>query len=94
MQLSQEQAHLDQVLALSLGDEWLQLGGGEGVHEAGLGDDQQQDLGTGEDRQFVCLSQEDWLVWRSRNEMIETRGEGVHLPGATPSGGREDIPSS
>lgn len=35
---------LDEVLALWLCDERLELGGGEGVYEAGLGDDQQKDL--------------------------------------------------
>jgi hypothetical protein len=47
--------YLDQVLALGLGDEWLQLGGGEGVDETGLGDDQKEHLGAGEDGQFVGL---------------------------------------
>jgi hypothetical protein len=35
---------LDKVLALGLGDKGLELGGGEGVDEAGLGDDEEQDL--------------------------------------------------
>lgn len=47
--------YLNQVLALSLGDERLQLGGGEGVDKAGLGDDQQEHLSAGEDRQFIGL---------------------------------------
>lgn len=47
--------YLDQVLALGLGDEWLQLGGGEGVDETGLGDDQKEHLGASEDGQFVGL---------------------------------------
>lgn len=29
-------AYLNQILALGLRDEWLKLGSGEGVHEAGL----------------------------------------------------------
>lgn len=49
-------AYLDEVLALWLGDEWLQLGCGEGVDEPCLGHDEQQDLGAGENRQFVGLA--------------------------------------
>lgn len=48
-------AYLDQVLALSLGDERLQLGGGEGIDQAGLGDDQEKHLGASENRQLVGL---------------------------------------
>lgn len=47
--------YLDEILALGLGDERLQLGGGEGVDETGLGDDKQQHLGAGEDGQLVGL---------------------------------------
>lgn len=53
----QEATYLNQVLALSLGDQRLQLGSGESVDEAGLGDDQQEDLGPSEDRQLVGLVQ-------------------------------------
>jgi hypothetical protein len=42
-------AYLDEVLALGLGDEWLQLGCGESVDETRLGDDEQQDLCASED---------------------------------------------
>lgn len=48
-------SYLDEVLALGLGDERLQLGGGEGVDQSGLGDDEQEHLGAGEDGQLVCL---------------------------------------
>jgi hypothetical protein len=48
-------AHLNEVLSLGFGDEWLQLRGGEGVDETGLGDDEQQHLGAGEDGQLVGL---------------------------------------
>lgn len=51
-------AYLDEVLALGLGDERLQLGRGEGVDEAGLGDDEEQHLGAGEDRELVGLQRE------------------------------------
>lgn len=50
-----EEAYLDQVLALSLGDKRLQLGGSEGIDQAGLGDDKQEHLGASEDRQLVGL---------------------------------------
>ena len=49
------EAGLDEVLALGLGDERLELGGGEGVDEAGLGDDEEEDLGAGERRELVGL---------------------------------------
>jgi hypothetical protein len=54
--------YLNQVLAFWLGDEWLQFRGCERVDEASLGDDQQKDLGTGEDREFVGLRAVRWLV--------------------------------
>lgn len=48
-------AHLNKVLAFWLGDQRLELWGGEGVDQTGLRDDEQQDLGTGQDGQFVSL---------------------------------------
>jgi hypothetical protein len=42
-------AHLDEVFALGFRDERLQLRRCERVHETRLGDDEQQDLGAGED---------------------------------------------
>lgn len=50
-------AYLDEVLALGLGDERLQLWCREGVDKARLRDDEQQHLGAGEDRQLVGLVQ-------------------------------------
>ena len=47
--------HLNQVLALSLGHQWLQLGRREGIYEASLRHDQQKNLGTSEHRQLVGL---------------------------------------
>ncbi len=47
--------YLDQVLALGLGDQGLQLGRCEGVDEARLGHDQQQHLCAGQDGQLVGL---------------------------------------
>lgn len=40
--------YLDQILALGLGHERLKLGGGEGVDQTRLGDDEQEDLRAGE----------------------------------------------
>lgn len=49
--------YLDEVLALGLGYERLEFGGCEGVDKAGFGHDEEEDLGAGEDGEFVCL----WL---------------------------------
>lgn len=43
-------AYLDQILALGLGNERLELGSGEGINKARLGDDQQQNLSACQDR--------------------------------------------
>lgn len=48
-------AYLNQVLALSLSDERLKLGSSECVDQASLRDDEQEDLGSGQDRQLVGL---------------------------------------
>ena len=47
--------YLNKVLAFGLCDEGLQLGRGEGVDQASLGDDEQQNLSAGEDRKLVSL---------------------------------------
>jgi hypothetical protein len=49
-------AYLDQILALGLGDERLKLGSCEGVDQTCLGDDEEENLSTSQDRQFVCLA--------------------------------------
>lgn len=46
---------LDEVLALGLSDERLELGGRECVDEPGLGDDEEEDLGACEGRELVGL---------------------------------------
>lgn len=43
-------AYLDQIFALGLGNERLELGSGEGINQARLGDDQQEDLSACQDR--------------------------------------------
>lgn len=50
--------YLDQVLALGLGDQRLELGGREGVDQTGLRDDEEEDLRAGQDRQLVRLQRE------------------------------------
>jgi hypothetical protein len=49
-------AYLDEVLALGLGHERLQLGCRECVDQARLGHDEEQHLRAGEDGQLVCLA--------------------------------------
>lgn len=48
-------AYLNQILALGLGDERLELGCCEGVNQTSLGNDEEKDLGASQDRQFVRL---------------------------------------
>ena len=48
--------YLNQVLAFRLGDERLELGGGEGIDQSRFGDHEQEDLGAREDGEFVCLN--------------------------------------
>lgn len=47
--------YLNQVFALSLCDQWLQFGSGKRVDQTGLGYDQEENLGSGKDGQFVGL---------------------------------------
>lgn len=49
---------LDEVLALWLRDEGLQLGGGERIDQAGLGDDEQKHLCASEGRKLVGLGRD------------------------------------
>lgn len=60
--------YLNQVLALSLSDERLKLGCREGVDEASLGDDQEQDLRAGQNGQFVCLREKMQVSRRVRRK--------------------------
>lgn len=46
---------MDQILAFGLGDERLELGSRESVDKTGLRNDQQENLGSGEDRKFIRL---------------------------------------
>ena len=50
-----QQTHLNEVLALRLGNQWLKLRGGKSIDQTGLGHHQQQHLSTREDGQFICL---------------------------------------
>lgn len=65
-------SYLNEVLALGLRDERLELGSGEGVDETGLGHDEKKHLGAGEDRELVCLREcVSWL--RRRVEKLILR---------------------
>ena len=59
--------NLNKVLAFRLCDQRLELRGGESVYKTGLGDDEQQDLGTCKHGQFIGLtariSDEVWQQW-------------------------------
>ena len=50
-----DKTYLDEILALGLCDERLQLGRGECVDQARFGDDEKQNLGAGEDGELVSL---------------------------------------
>ena len=54
--------YLNQVLAFCFRYQWLELWCCECVYQAGLGDDEEQYLGTREDRQFIRL----WLDQQSK----------------------------
>jgi hypothetical protein len=75
MRLRCRAAYLDEVLALGLGHQRLQLWCGEGVDEARLGHDEEQHLRAGQDRQLVGLGRLAghaawwWLACDARNAM-------------------------
>lgn len=46
---------LDKIFAFRLSDKWLQFRRGEGVYKASLRDDEEEDLGAGQDTQLVGL---------------------------------------
>jgi hypothetical protein len=46
---------LDEIFAFWLGDEGLELCGGESINETCLRDDEQQDLGTSQGGEFISL---------------------------------------
>jgi hypothetical protein len=50
------EASLNEVLAFWLSHERLQFGSGEGVNEAGLRHNEEEDLCAGEGRQLICLT--------------------------------------
>lgn len=66
------ETYLDEVLALSLCDKRLKLRGGEGVDKASLGDDQEQNLRSGKDRQFVGLQESMVSLETRQNSQINT----------------------
>lgn len=69
---------MDEVLAVRLGDEWLELGSGKSVDESCFGDNKQQNLSAGEDGQLVGLRTcQRWLELARRDE---GSGRRVGLP--------------
>ena len=58
------QTGLNEIFAFGLLDQWLKLGGSEGVDQASLGDHEKEDLGAGQDRQFVRLLHDTRLALR------------------------------
>lgn len=57
--------YLNEILALGLGHQWLEFGGGKGVHQTSLGDDEEQHLRAGEDGQLVSLNDGQYASTRS-----------------------------
>ena len=53
--VARRNTYLNQVLALRLGDQGLELGRREGVDESRLRHDKKENLGAGEDRKLVSL---------------------------------------
>lgn len=89
------ETYLDQVLALSLGDQRLQLGGGESIDKAGLRHDQQQHLSASKNRQFIRLDLQKCGLASARVGLLSAR-EGWISPTRSWAGeGREmAVPSS
>ena len=50
-----EKTYLNKVLAFRLCHQRLKLGSGKGVYETRFGDDEEQDLGTGQDGKLISL---------------------------------------
>jgi hypothetical protein len=50
--------YLDKILSFSLGDKRLKLRCCESVYQTSLRYNEEEDLGTGKNRQFVCLRRE------------------------------------
>ena len=71
--------HLDEVLALGLGHQWLKLGSRERVDETGFRYHQQQDLGAREDREFIGLDATalEWLAGGSLDATERRCGLGI-----------------
>jgi hypothetical protein len=69
---------LDEILALRLGDERLQFGGGESINQTGFRDDEEEDLCTGKGGKFVCLFHDTWALRGRRVSDVgeEKRGGG------------------
>jgi len=56
-------ACLNEVLALGLCHEWLELGSGEGIDKTGLRDDEEKNLSTSEGGKLVGLKREMMCIY-------------------------------
>jgi len=65
-------SYLNEVLSFCFGDEWLQLGSGEGVDETSFRDNKQEHLSAGKDREFVCLVAPVRMSCRGRQSQVLT----------------------
>lgn len=63
------ETYLNEVLAIGFSDKRLKFGCGEGIDKTSLRNDEQEHLGASEDRQFVCLSEDNAEV----SEDVSTR---------------------
>jgi hypothetical protein len=75
--------YLNEILALGLCDEGLQLGRGEGVNQASFGDDEQQNLGAGEDRKLVSLVRDGVSMDADEMRVAAQRDKQRATPGGT-----------
>ena len=73
------EACLNEVLALGLCDERLELGSGEGIDKTGLRDDEEKDLSTSEGGKLVGLKRE--MAGQLSSQMRMTRVGGRERDG-------------
>ena len=53
--MSRLSSYLDEILALCFCDKWLEFRSSEGVDETSFRDDEKEDLGSGKNRELICL---------------------------------------
>lgn len=62
--------YLNQVLSFSLGDKRLKLRCCECVHQTSLRDNEEEDLGAGKNRQFICLRRDISKSFAKQNQAL------------------------